>query len=127
MKSPHHITPVHAGCVFWFAFWRASACAIIFVALAACGATPTIVEQRVVDGLTISLERPAQPIALRDYAFVATITDADDQPVEATLVYFDFTMPQMEMGVHQPSPTGLVLEDTGFAHCIRWKETGALP
>ena len=102
VKSPHHAAPVHAGCVFWFAFWRASALTIIFSALAACGATPTIVEQRVVDGLTISLERPAQPIALRDYTFVATITDAGDQPVEATLVYFDFTMPQMEMGVNQP-------------------------
>ncbi len=72
------------------------------VAASACSATPTIVEERIVDGLTIALERPAQPVALRDYSFTATITDAADQPVDATLVYFDFTMPQMEMGVHQP-------------------------
>ncbi len=82
--------------------WQASALTIILIVLAACGATPTIVEQRVVDGLTITLERPAQPVALRDYEFVAKITDTGKQPVEATLVYFDFTMPQMEMGVHQP-------------------------
>ncbi len=72
------------------------------ITIGACGATTTVVDERVVDGLTIALERPAQPVALRDYSFTATITDAADQPVEATLVYFDFTMPQMEMGVHQP-------------------------
>ncbi len=72
------------------------------ITIGACGATTTVVDERVVEGLTIALERPAQPVALRDYSFTAIITDAADQPVEATLVYFDFTMPQMEMGVHQP-------------------------
>ncbi len=75
---------------------------IVGITIGACGATTTVVEERVVDGLTITLERPAQPVALRDYSFTATITDTADRPVEATLVYFDFTMPQMEMGVHQP-------------------------
>ncbi|PMP89235.1 MAG: hypothetical protein C0183_00050 [Roseiflexus castenholzii] len=86
--------------------WRAPFHIILLVvagiSIGACGATPTIVEEQVVDGLTITLERPAQPVALRNYAFTATITNAADQPVEAELVYFDFTMPQMEMGVHQP-------------------------
>ncbi|NWG19769.1 MAG: FixH family protein [Chloroflexi bacterium] len=70
--------------------------------LVACGPAATISEQRAVDGLTIALERPAQPVALREYAFTATITDAADRPVDAGSVYFDFTMPQMVMGVNQP-------------------------
>ncbi|MCS6841163.1 MAG: FixH family protein [Roseiflexus sp.] len=89
-----------------FARWCTLSRILLFVIagiiFSACNASPTIVEERTVDGLTIALERPAQPVALRDYSFTATITDAADHPVEATLVYFDFTMPQMEMGVHQP-------------------------
>lgn len=95
------------GSVFkHFAQWRTLLRILLLVVagivVGACSATPTIIEERVVDGLTIALERPAQPLALRDYSFTATITNAADQPVDATLVYFDFTMPQMEMGVHQP-------------------------
>ncbi len=89
-----------------FAQWRALVrilpLVIAGMIVGACSATPTVVEERVVDGLTVALERPAQPVALHDYSFTATITDAADQPVDAALVYFDFTMPQMEMGVHQP-------------------------
>lgn len=95
------------GSVFdYFARWRTLLRILLLVVAGsvagACSATPTIVEERIVDGLTIALERPVQPVALRDYSFTATITDAADQPVDATLVYFDFTMPQMEMGVQQP-------------------------
>lgn len=75
---------------------------IAMMTLVTCGTPPTIVERRSIDGLTITLERPVQPVALRDYTFVATIMSTTNQPVDASLVYFDFTMPQMEMGIHQP-------------------------
>lgn len=93
---------VFAKAARWQALLRIALLLIAGIVASACSATPTIVEERIVDGLTIALERPAQPVALRDYSFTATITNAADQPVDATLVYFDFTMPQMEMGVHQP-------------------------
>lgn len=77
-------------------------CMLLAVMLNACGAPATTIERKTSDGVTFVLERPAQPITLRDYQFVVTLTDAAGAPVEATSVYMDFTMPQMIMGVNQP-------------------------
>lgn len=75
---------------------------LLAVMLNACGAPPTAIERKTSDGVIFALERPAQPVALRDYQFIVTLTDAAGAPVEATSVYMDFAMPQMIMGVNQP-------------------------
>jgi nitrogen fixation protein FixH len=54
------------------------------------------------DGLTITLEKPTAPVALRDYELVVSLADAQGQPVDGASVYLDLTMPGMVMGVNQP-------------------------
>lgn len=74
------------------------------VALAACaaGAPQTIAQRQVVDGLAVTLERPAQTVALRDTEITVTLADAAGQPVDGASVYLDQVMPGMVMGVNQP-------------------------
>lgn len=75
---------------------------LVVMVLAACGGQNTIIDRRTSDGITFTLEHPAQPVAMRDYPFVVTLTDAENRPIDASSVYFDFTMPQMVMGTNQP-------------------------
>jgi nitrogen fixation protein FixH len=65
-------------------------------------------EQKTVDGMTITLTRPETIEVLRDQALVVTLADAAGRPVDGAQVYFDLTMPAMEMGTNQPiaDPSG---------------------
>lgn len=73
------------------------------LALAACaGAPQTIAQRQVVDGLTVTLERPAEIVTLRDYELTVTLSDAEGRPVDGASVYLDLVMPGMVMGVNQP-------------------------
>ena len=77
---------------------------IAILALAACavGAPPTVALQQTVDGLTVTLEKPAEIVALQDYELVVSLADAQGRPVDGASVYFDLAMPGMVMGVNQP-------------------------
>lgn len=74
------------------------------LALAACaaGAPQTVALQQTVDGLTVTLEKPAEIVALQDYELVVALADAQGRPVDGASVYFDLEMPGMVMGVNQP-------------------------
>jgi nitrogen fixation protein FixH len=73
--------------------------AVLFIG---CTRPATITSQQTVNGLSIALERPAQPVVLHDYELTVTLTDAQGRPVDGASVYLDLTMPAHPMGINQP-------------------------
>jgi hypothetical protein len=76
--------------------------AALILTACATGRPETIVLRQTVDGLTMTLEKPREIVALQDYEMVITLSDAAGKPVDGASVYLDLTMPGMTMGVNQP-------------------------
>jgi hypothetical protein len=74
--------------------------------LAACvpatQSTGVLLEEQVVDGLTIGFEAVESPELNAAQELFVTLSDADGNPVENADVYFDLTMPAMPMGTNRP-------------------------
>jgi hypothetical protein len=78
------------------------------LALPACGGQPQYIAlQQTVDGLTVTLERPQEVVALQDHDVFVTLADAEGRPVDGATIYLDQSMPGMVMGVNQPLAEGL--------------------
>jgi nitrogen fixation protein FixH len=79
---------------------------LLLVGLAACTATPTspaaVREQQIVDGVTFTLERAADPRLNLPAQFIVTLADAQGIPIDTADVYLDLTMPADPMGSNQP-------------------------
>jgi hypothetical protein len=91
-------------------FKRHLASLLVLLALAACGGGGLpgyTTQQQTVDGLSITLERPAQAELLKDYELFVTLKDAGGQPVDGATVFLDLAMPAMPMGANQPLGDGL--------------------
>ncbi|HWQ13078.1 MAG TPA: FixH family protein [Roseiflexaceae bacterium] len=81
---------------------------ILLATLTACAGQPQYVALRqTVDGLTVTLERPREVVALQDHEVFVTLADAQGRPVDDATVYLDQSMPGMVMGVNQPIAEGL--------------------
>jgi nitrogen fixation protein FixH len=84
--------------------WRAAFFIAIIACLAACappsaGPTP---EEKIVDGMTISLEANTAPQLNMNEVFIVTLRDAAGQLIDSADVYLDLDMPAMPMGANQP-------------------------
>jgi hypothetical protein len=74
------------------------------LAFAACalGGPERVTLQQTVDGLTVTLEKPRELVALQGYELLITLADAQGRPVDGASVYLDQQMSGMVMGVNQP-------------------------
>jgi hypothetical protein len=75
--------------------------------LAQTTAPDTVVQQQVVNAMTVTLETAEELRVNQRQEFVVTLTDPQGQPVAAN-VYLDLVMPVHPMGLNQPiaTPTG---------------------
>lgn len=102
---------------------------LALLALIACGPTApaTASQTQTVDGLTIALEAAATPRINDSQTFVITLTDAQGQPVDASEVYLDLTMPEMPMGTNRPiadrEGPGRYSTSTAYTMSGRWEIT----
>lgn len=70
--------------------------------LTACGGTPTTSQSRTVDGVTITLQRPATSKIFADQELQVTLKNAAGQPIDEADVYIDLSMPTDNMGMNRP-------------------------
>jgi len=79
-----------------------SVCAMLLAGCGGTGRAGYTSQQQVVDGMTITLERPQQVAILEDVEFFVTLADAAGKPVDGATVYLEQDMPSMKMGSNQP-------------------------
>ncbi len=107
---------------------RALLCAL---AITACGNTTpppgTARQQQTVAGLTITLERTAEPKLNQTQAFTIRLTDVQNMPVDGADVYLDLAMPADPMGTNRPIATaqgaGVYTAQSAFIMAGDWAIT----
>lgn len=81
-------------------------CLLLLLALAGCATTTgsdgPLLQEQVVDGLTIGLEGTASPQLNASEELIVVLTDDQGQPVDGADVYIDLIMPAMPMGINRP-------------------------
>jgi hypothetical protein len=80
----------------------AALCLLVLIAGCGSGRAGYTSQQQVVDGMTITLERPQQITILQDFEYIVTLTDASGKPVDGATIYLEQDMPAMKMGSNQP-------------------------
>lgn len=97
--------------------------------LAACttAVSQTVALRQAVEGFSITLEKPSELVALRNYELLVSLADAEGKPVDGASVYLDLTMSGMVMGVNQPSAeplgNGRYGVRTAFSMDGNWRTT----
>jgi len=89
---------------------RYAAVVLVLLLLVACGGggqAGYTKQQKTVDGLAFTLERPEQAELLKDYDLFVTLNDSAGKPVDGATVFLDLAMPAMPMGSNQPIADGL--------------------
>jgi hypothetical protein len=78
---------------------------LLITALAACGSSGRAgytSQQQMIDGITITLERPQQIAILQDVEYFVTLADTSGTRIDGAMVYLEQDMPTMKMGSNQP-------------------------
>jgi hypothetical protein len=77
---------------------------LLITILTACGSGRAgyTSQQQMIDGITITLERPQQIAILQDVEYFVTLADASGTRIDGATVYLEQDMPTMKMGSNQP-------------------------
>jgi nitrogen fixation protein FixH len=101
-------------------------CVALLLVLAACEGKPPSEFTQTVNGITATLIlTPYPPVPMETTTCMLTLKDAESQPVSATDVTFDLSMPAMAMPLNRPTVTetadGIYQAKTIFTMVGAWR------